>query len=872
MTTTMDMEVINMNNIQVFIGGIEVVADKNITIKEEMLATPSTILNNCYPKSWEDDHDYYSRFFMPQDYSNCTIYKNGALIFAGVLKNSGSLLLRPTEPKYGSFQILDYKTFLSEGETLDFVIDNKTVEEAIEQVTNAIADYGFVVGNINLTNKDDIINAYSTLNKTAYDVYQYIAEITQSRWFTRIADSEFPLVEMTLNSDGRYYVDGISTQQTRSGRQLYNVNDVQKMTSGITVDEEGWISVSYDNTSGTSTKYFQYFTNNLDLKPNTQYSIITEIKEVSGELTIYCVSRMNNGGQFVNSVSYSFNNPNSNLVYKKLDTTIDNFDNVIYGLRTYVQFSKGQSGSIKFRLSVLEDTTINENNFVYEPYRGMPSPNFPSEIVNTYSAGTYQTLINNYLYTFTINDDLRSIGNIADRLWLDITNNTAEVEKKIGKIVLNGSENWQEFYMTKTNTNVFSINSTYLNNNYQNSYNKITVLSNYFKCHGLGTLYGNDDIEAIELNSNTSYSIQIGISKDIASSVSEFKQWLSENNTDVQYVLKSPTTQNIQLNVENNNRKVAIDFYSPELMPRANDIQYTQEYFENNNIVDISYSYSTSEYRNKQIILSDTVFASIDTNENIIANGFQTNFVTSQSIGLLKEVYVNGVKKTFTTTNNKNIGIFADFYYSSGSNTIEASATYEAGTIINVVYTPLVKGRQIIFNNAEIIRIGTQTGRNGTISRYETRNDVLSTDELGKVAQSYIKYKGEAEIILTVQTKETDLFMIGQQVYFDIPALPELAKDYMVKTKETQIIQTGDYANIFYIYTLSSSFNSETAINYFDNQRRKMNGNIGKDEFISRNIDIENTATLIFSDLQIVEVTPNGDNVLNSILNSPFTN
>lgn len=496
-----------MNNIQVFIGGIEVVADKNITIKEEMLATPSTILNNCYPKSWEDDHDYYSRFFMPQDYSGCTIYRNGALIFAGVLKNSGNLLLRPTEPKYGSFQILDYKTFLSEGETLDFVIDNKTVEEAIEQVTNFIADYGFVVGNINLTNKDDMINAYSTLNKTAYDVYQYIAEITQSRWFTR----------------------------------------------------------------------------------------------------------------------------------------------------------------------VINETTV------------------------------------------------------------------------------------------------------------------------------------------------------------------------------------------------------AIDFYSPELMPRANDIQYTQEYFENNNIVDIKYSYSTVNYRNKQIILSDTVFASIDTNENIIANGYQNNYVASQLIGLLKEVYVNGVKKTFTTTANKNIGLLADFYYSSGSNTIEASNTYEAGTVINVVYTPLVKGRQIIFNNSEIARIENSTGRNGVISRYETRNDVLSTEELGKVAQSYIKYKGEAEITLTVETKETDLFTVGQQVYFDIPQLPQLAKDYMVKIKETQIIQTGDYANIFYVYTLTSSFNAETAINYFDNQRRKMNGNIGQDEFISRNIDINNDANLIFSDLQITELDITQSNVLNSILDSPFT-
>lgn len=866
MTITMDMEGINMNNIQVFIGGIEVVADKNITIKEEMLATPSTILNNCYPKSWEDDKDYYSRFFMPQDYSNCTIYKNGALIFAGVLKNSGSLLLRPTEPKYGSFQILDYKTFLSEGETLDFVIDNKTVEEAIEQVTNAIADYGFVVGNINLTNKDDIINAYSTLNKTAYDVYQYIAEITQSRWFTRIADSAYPLLVMKYSP--------VSKNMFDLGNSLdsYFATSINGTKINTSVNIEDYVSATFTENSIKITNYnnngYRWLSKQINLKKNTTYTISGQNSNIVKVLGFSSLEEGTVGTQLVYI-------DNRNL---KPPKTFNSGDYEYYVVSMYPPTNTTISN-----LQIEEGSNATQ----YEPFNlhggqyyldgistqnGTPTPTTPVPIVNTYSAGTYQTLINNYLYTFTINDDLRSIGNIADRLWLDIDNNTAEVEKKIGKIVLNGSENWQEFYMTKTNTNVFSINSTYLSNNYQSSYNKITVLSNYFKCYGLGTLYENDDIEAIELNSNTSYSIQIGISKDIASSVSEFKQWLSENNTEVQYILATSTIENVQVNKQLNNRKEAIDFYSPELMPRANDIQYTQEYFENNNIVDISYSYSTAEYRNKQIILSDTVFASIDTNENIIANGYDTNLVTSQNIGLLKEVYVNGVKKTFTTTNNKNIGIFADFYYSSGSNTIEASATYEAGTIINVVYTPLVKGRQIIFNNAEITRIGTQTGRNGTISRYETRNDVLSTEELGKVAQSYIKYKGEAEITLTVQTKETDLFMIGQQVYFDIPALPELAKNYMVKTKETQIIQTGDYANIFYVYTLSSSFNSETAINYFDNQRRKMNGNIGKDEFISRNIDIENTATLIFSDLQIVEVTPNGDNVLNSILNSPFTN
>ena len=61
-----------MTGVQIFINGTEVVSNKQFTIKEEMLSTSSTILNNCYPKAWEDDHDYYSRFFMPKDYSNCT--------------------------------------------------------------------------------------------------------------------------------------------------------------------------------------------------------------------------------------------------------------------------------------------------------------------------------------------------------------------------------------------------------------------------------------------------------------------------------------------------------------------------------------------------------------------------------------------------------------------------------------------------------------------------------------------------------------------------------------------------------------------------------------------------------------------------------
>lgn len=54
----------------------EVVSDKDITINEEMLSASSTILNNVYPKEWEEDKDYTSKFYYPQDYSKALIQRS----------------------------------------------------------------------------------------------------------------------------------------------------------------------------------------------------------------------------------------------------------------------------------------------------------------------------------------------------------------------------------------------------------------------------------------------------------------------------------------------------------------------------------------------------------------------------------------------------------------------------------------------------------------------------------------------------------------------------------------------------------------------------------------------------------------------------
>ena len=475
------------------IDGTEVLCSNDFTIELDILNTPSVILNNVYPKSWETTKDYTTNFYHPNDYSLCKIEDNGNLIFCGVVKNSGQISLNPREPHYSTLQILDFKTFLSEGETLDFVINDKTITEAINQVIDTISAYGFEVGNINILNPDEKIGAYSTKDKTAYDVFNYLADISQSRWTTRMIDEH----------------------------------------------------------------------------------------------------------------------------------------------------------------------------------------------------------------------------------------------------------------------------------------------------------------------------------------------------------------------------QVAIDFYDPTLMTQGTQINYTNTWFKNNNIIDLSYNYGTWDYRNKQVMTSSKVLGNVVQIQTSFYDGYATQLPMEYEVGQIKSIVINGEEKTFLTKDEELIGLTADFYYKPGNNYIEVNTRINQGTRITINYIPLIEGRQIITNANEITRVSTATGVKGVVARYEQRNDATTSTELQKIGQSYIKYKGVPEIKLTVKTTD-NIWNIGQRVYFNAP-INELKTTYMVKKKSINYIVTAN--TIFYSYELTSSFNSESAINYFDNQRAKANGNIGEGEFISRNVDIENTANIIFYDTTAtsINITPNNE-------------
>lgn len=164
-------------------------------------------------------------------------------------------------------------------------------------------------------------------------------------------------------------INGMYKQETTTGAQLYNYADTS-LCNNATSDENGWITLTCDNSQGDAKKYSNYFTNNLNLEEDTQYTLIVEINKLQGSFKFVPASHNNNGGQSVASIIYDSNNLSNNSIKISQMTTRASFEDIIYGLRTFIEAPIGSTCTITFRISVIKDTTITEENFKYEPYTG----------------------------------------------------------------------------------------------------------------------------------------------------------------------------------------------------------------------------------------------------------------------------------------------------------------------------------------------------------------------------------------------------------------------------------------------------------------------------------------------------------------------
>ena len=853
--------------IKMFINDEEVVSNKELTIKEEMLTTPSTILNNCYPKAWENVKDYVSKFYYPKDYSRCIIAKgfergedrwltynesgsninfdtNISLPFKNITIDGKSTQATSTDP------VMPSPDYPSEIECVKDTIQIKDVGKNLFDIngvtTSNTSNWGISVSGNTLTIEHK--NTYSTGTPTLVLGMLPSGNYTISGTFDRVISLyRNDTYSVNLNSGNTFTSNGTETLSLRFG----NPNATTLTYTDIQLEK------------GTETTYEPYQENilNINLQGNELCSLPNNVKdelviENGRAKIIKNVGKYNITGNEAWALSgtesqpyINFGNYVDNCKYPATTTELPNLLSNYYLQITRNNLYDGRITLSPGKALIIYDTVHNTSLANFKEWLKSAG------VVVYYQLATPTEIDLGGVETLSTFEGVNNVSldtNIQTNMSLTYLYKNYElifcgIVKNSGNISLNPryphfcdlqildfknflSESDMLDFVISNKTVVEAINMV------------IEAIKDYGFVLGNVNIFGaNDIIKAYSTQNKTAYDVFQYLS-DITGS-----RWYTRTIDE---------------------ETVAIDFYDPTLMPSGMNIEYNVDWFEENQIVDLKFNYGSRDYRNKQVMMSNEVFGNINYNETLISNGYETSYLLLNNIGEIVSITINGEEKTFVTNELHDIGFEADFYYTPNKNQLESEDTYPIGTQIAVKYIPIIEGRQVVYNYDEIMRINNQTGRKGIIARYETRNDTTSSKELEKIGETYIKYKGTSEINLLL-TSEKDLYNIGQIVYFDSP-INELTQSYMVKTKEIKIIAVADFQKVLYDFELTSSFNSEKEINYFDNQRSKNKGNIEEGETITRNIDIENSTEILFNNLSISEVTPTGDNILDCILESPF--
>lgn len=389
-----------------------------------------------------------------------------------------------------------YYTFSCESDTkleLRYCFSNQDLSTA-DDIINLTSSVGALVPNGNLT-----------VNNTENAKYLYITFRTSING--QMATLVKPMLEESSTPSTYEPYQGASYDVHLTSANLFDYTDTTVTAPSVTVGDDGWVTITYDNTAGSSTVYCQYYTDVLPLSTSTNYRVVTEVKTVTGSGLLVPVTG-HTSGQFTSDWNLDFSSITDDGVYAETRQTRSDFSNSSASLRTVATFSAGKGGSVTFRLSLLEDTSVTPQTFKYTSY-------YNYELAKM---GTYQD------YIYKSGDD-----------WY--------VKKECGKIVLNGGEAYTRAFRNKTNTFAIAITNgtadTYWGGaGYDNKFK-----SEDFTCYTFNYLYNaNNDVEGICLDTANEFPkppFVISLLKSRLSEVSiaGVKSWLSSHNVTIYYPL-----------------------------------------------------------------------------------------------------------------------------------------------------------------------------------------------------------------------------------------------------------------------------------------------------------------------------------------------
>ena len=368
--------------------------------------------------------------------------------------------------------------------------------------------------------------------------------------------------------------------------------------------------------------------------------------------TLYEVSNASSIGILLTNTSFTrnyitfYNSNKVSLGYTRIDSNTGSV-NVPSGA-TYFSWRIGLLGATSgttYKTKVM--VSYNEIPTTYEAYNGITYPiNLPSGM-ELCKIGTYQD------YFYKENDK-----------WY--------LHKEIGKVVLNGSETWQD-----AGTNRF--NCTNKINDFLRSINNITYVCNNYQAFAQKNT--NSDFNTLVANESFGFDFNSGGGTDIRikdinyDEVSDYKTWLSTHNTIIYYVLATATDTEITdstLISQLNAIKSANSYYGTTNINQVNnDMPF---------ILDVSYLSGTNNititnhgnyYSKPKLTLTGTGNIGIYLNDSQI---FQVALGTDETIIIdtdKMEAYYESTLK-----NRQVIGDYNSFKLLSGENTIKISGTF----------------------------------------------------------------------------------------------------------------------------------------------------------------------------------------------------
>lgn len=223
--------------------------------------------------------------------------------------------------------------------------------------------------------ENDTFRSYSNVLN---DIYDKLPKVSGN-------GSNFTLENAQNGKLDLFEIEGNTEQNNYRGINIYNVNNTKvNVSPEIEILSNDYVSCTYDNTNNSTTHYSNFMIRKTpQLQISTNYLIVCEIQKVSGTGYLYPFTMHLNSCIDTQHSLYNFSNLSAGQKILIPVTTKSSFDETSSDLRTLVRYDGGQSGSITFRLSLLTDTTITSDIFVYEPYVGgtpSPNPDYPQDI------------------------------------------------------------------------------------------------------------------------------------------------------------------------------------------------------------------------------------------------------------------------------------------------------------------------------------------------------------------------------------------------------------------------------------------------------------------------------------------------------------